>query len=226
MRTIYFDNIASTNDYLKKLKKPKEDVFVVAKTQDGGRGTKGRSFICSEGGVYASLLKLYPCKAEESFSIMMCSALAVVKTLHAFDIKAKIKWPNDIIVNGKKICGILIENVFEGDMVSRSVIGVGLNVNNDLSDEIKDIAISCKQVLCKQLDVNTVLATLCFNLYLQPDYNEYKKHLLYLGEEVAIFNNKSTYKAIIEDILPDGRLKLQNGEILSAGEITIRKNNK
>ena len=223
MKTIYFDNIGSTNDYLKKLKKPKEDVFVIAKTQDGGRGTKGRSFICSEGGVYVSLLKLYPCRVEDAFSIMTCSALAVVQTLHAFDIKAKIKWPNDIIVNGKKICGILIENVFEGDMVARSVIGIGLNVNNDLSDEIKNIAISCKQILGKRLDVNTVIATLCFNLYLQPDYNEYKKHLLFLGEEVTIFDNKSTYKAIIDDVLQDGRLKLKNGEILSAGEISIRK---
>ncbi|MBQ7373660.1 MAG: biotin--[Clostridia bacterium] len=223
MKTIYFDKIGSTNDYLKKIKNPQEDIFVIAKTQDGGRGTKGRSFICREGGVYASLLKLYPCKAEESFSIMMCSALAVVKTLSAFDVKAKIKWPNDIIVNDKKICGILIENVFEGDDVARCVIGVGLNVNNTLDDEIKNIAISTKQVLNKELDVNTVSATLCYNLYLEPDYEEYKKHLLYIGEEVTIIEQKSTYKAFIDDVLPDGRLKLKNGKLFSSAEITLRQ---
>ena len=106
MKTIYFDKIGSTNDYLKKLKNPSEDVLVIAKRQTGGRGTKGRSFICEEGGVYLSLLKLYPCKTKDSFSIMMGSAVAVLKTLSAFDVKAKIKWPNDIYVNGKKICGI------------------------------------------------------------------------------------------------------------------------
>ena len=137
MKTISVASIDSTNTYLKKLKRPKEDTLIIAKKQTGGRGTKGRSFICEEGGVYMSLLKLYPCKAEESFSIMMNSAVAVVNTLSAFDIKAKIKWPNDIIVNGKKICGILIENVFEGEDVAKSIVGIGLNVNIlNASDEV------------------------------------------------------------------------------------------
>ena len=223
MKTISVESIDSTNTYLKNLKKPKEDTLIIAKKQTGGRGTKGRSFICEEGGVYLSLLKLNPCKAEESFSIMMNSADAVVKTLSAFDIKAKIKWPNDIIVNGKKICGILIENVFEGDDVARSIVGIGLNVNNPLASEIKDIAISTKEVLQKELSVATVIATLVFNLYQQTTFEEYKKHLLYLGEEVTIITQKSTYKALIDDILPNGNLKTEKGEILSAAEITIRQ---
>lgn len=223
MKTISVKSIDSTNTYLKKLKKPKEDTLIIAKKQTGGRGTKGRSFICEEGGVYMSLLKLYPCKAEESFSIMMNSAVAVVKTLSAFDIKAKIKWPNDIIVNGKKICGILIENVFEGDEVARSIVGIGLNVNNPIAKEIEDIAISTKEVLSKELSVETVVATLAYNLYQPATYEEYKKHLLYLGEEVTVITQKSTYRAFIDDILPNGNLKTSEGEILSAAEITIRQ---
>ena len=223
MKTISVESIDSTNTYLKNLKKPKEDTLIIAKKQTGGRGTKGRSFICEEGGVYLSLLKLNPCKAEESFSIMMNSAVAVVKTLSAFDIKAKIKWPNDIIVNGKKICGILIENVFEGDDVVRSIVGIGLNVNNPLASEIKDIAISTKEVLQKELSVATVIATLVFNLYQQTTFEEYKKLLLYLGEEVTIITQKSTYKALIDDILPNGNIKTSQGEILSSAEITIRQ---
>lgn len=223
MKTISVASIDSTNTYLKKLKKPNEDTLIIAKKQTGGRGTKGRSFICEEGGVYMSLLKLYPCKAEESFSIMMSSAVAVVNTLHAFDINAKIKWPNDIIVNGKKICGILIENVFEGEYVSKSIVGIGLNVNNPIADEIKDIAISTKEVLGKEISVETVTATLAYNLYQQTTYEEYKKHLLYIGEEVTIITQKSTYKALIDDILPNGNLKTREGEILSSAEISIRQ---
>ena len=223
MKTISVESIDSTNTYLKGLKKPKEDTLIIAKKQTGGRGTKGRSFICEEGGVYASLLKLYPCKAEESFSIMMNSAVAVVKTLSAFDVKAKIKWPNDIIVNGRKICGILIENVFEGDEVAKSIVGIGLNVNNPIASEIRDIAISTKEVLQKELPIETVIATLIYNLYQLTTYEEYKKHLLYLGEEVTIITQKSAYKAIIDDILPNGSLKTREGEIFSAAEITIRK---
>lgn len=223
MKTISFESIDSTNTYLKKLKKPTEDTLIIAKKQTGGRGTKGRSFICEEGGVYLSLLRLYPCKAEESFSIMMNSAVAVVKTLSAFDVKAKIKWPNDIIVNGKKICGILIENVFEGDFVSRSVVGIGLNVNNPISAEIRDIAISAKEVLNKELPIESVIATLVYNLYKPTSYGEYKKHLLYLGEEVTVITPTSSYNAIIEDVTENGNLKTSKGEVLSSAEISIRR---
>ena len=223
MKTISVASIESTNTYLKKLKRPKEDTLIIAKKQTGGRGTKGRSFICEEGGVYMSLLKLYPCKAEESFSIMMNSAVAVVNTLSAFDIKAKIKWPNDVIVNGKKICGILIENVFEGVDVAKSIVGIGLNVNNPIADEIRDIAISTKEVLNKELSVETVAATLAYNLYQPTSFEEYKKHLLYIGEEVTVITQKSTYRALIADILPNGNLKTGEGETLSAAEITIRQ---
>ena len=223
MKTISVASIDSTNTYLKKLKRPKEDTLIIAKKQTGGRGTKGRSFICEEGGVYMSLLKLYPCKAEESFSIMMNSAVAVVNTLSAFDIKAKIKWPNDIIVNGKKICGILIENVFEGEDVAKSIVGIGLNVNNPIADEIRDIAISTKEVLKRELSVETVAATLAYNLYQPTTYEEYKTHLLYIGEEVTVITQKSTYRALIADILPNGNLKTREGEILSSAEISIRK---
>ncbi len=222
MKTIYTEKISSTNDYLKKLKKPLEDTAIIAKRQTGGRGTKGRSFICDEGGAYFSLLKLYPCQAKDSFQIMENSALSVVKALKAFGVSAKIKWPNDIIVNGKKICGILIENVFEGEYVSRSVIGIGINVNNQIAGEIKDIAISVKEVLNKEIDEKALIATVLYNLYLPLNHEEYVKNLLYIGEEVTIITNKSTYKSIIEQILPNGNAKLIDGTELSSAEITIR----
>lgn len=223
MKTISLESIDSTNTYLKKIKNPTEDVLVFAKRQTGGRGTKGRSFICEEGGIYLSLLKLYPCDAKDSFSIMMNSALAVVKTLRAFDVKAKIKWPNDIIVNGKKICGILIENVFEGEHVARSIVGIGLNVNNPLADEIKDIAISIKEVLNKEICLQTVLATLVYNLYLPSSYEEYKKHLLYLGEEVTLTVGGEEKRVIMNGVLENGNLQTSDGEVFSSAEITLRK---
>lgn len=221
MKTIYFEEISSTNDYLKNLDS-EEDVLAIAKRQTGGRGTKGRSFISAEGGVYLSLLRLNPCKAEDCFSIMMNSAVAVVKTLHAFDIKAKIKWPNDILVDGKKICGILIENVFSGEMVARSIVGIGLNVNNDLAKEIEDIATSTKIILNKELSPPTVTATLCYNLYQNYGFEDYSRHLLFVGEEVTIITQKSAYKAFIDRILPNGNLKTKDGKVFSAGEISIR----
>ena len=162
MKTIIFENLPSTNDYAKK-HKFKEDVLIVAKTQSQGRGTKGRSFLSDDGGIYLSLVRIKPCKARECFKLMINSAMAVVRTLKAFGVDGKIKWPNDVLVNGKKICGILIENVFSGDDVEKSVIGIGLNANNELSDEIKDIATSMKEVLSEEVEVKDVLATLAYH---------------------------------------------------------------
>ena len=222
MKTIIFDEVASTNDELKKLKDPTEDVLMIARRQSGGRGSKGRSFTCEKGGAYLSLLRLYPCKAEESFSIMISAALSVVRTLAAFDVTATVKWPNDVFVNGKKICGILIENVFEGDYVARSVTGIGVNLNNPLPEELKEVATSFYEITGHKADIDTFIATLAYNLYQKYDIDEYRAALGILGKKIKIVRNDETYEGVAKDVLPNGNLLLESGEILSAAEITIR----
>ena len=222
MKTIIFDEVASTNDELKKLKDPTEDVLMIARRQSGGRGSKGRSFSCEKGGAYLSLLRLYPCKAEESFSIMISAALSVVRTLAAFDVAATVKWPNDVFVNGKKICGILIENVFEGDYVARSVTGIGVNLNNPLPEELKDVATSFYEITGHKADIDTFIATLAYNLYQKYDIGEYRAALGILGKKIKIVRNDETYEGVAKDVLPNGNLLLKSGEILSAAEITVR----
>ncbi|MBO6263889.1 MAG: biotin--[acetyl-CoA-carboxylase] ligase [Clostridia bacterium] len=222
MKIIKFEKIDSTNNYLKGLKKPKEDVVAIADEQTGGRGSKGRSFSSLRGGVYLSALKLNPCKAADSFTIMENAALAVCRTLSAFGIEGGIKWPNDVFVNGKKICGILIENVFGGDMVTRSVTGIGLNVNNPLPAELKEIATTMKEVAGKEFSVQTVRATLVYNLFLTPSAEEYKRRSLVLGKEIKIIKPDGTeYFGVAEDVLPNGNLLLKGGEVLSSAEVSI-----
>ena len=220
MKTIIFDEVASTNDELKKLKDPAEDVLMIARRQSGGRGSKGRSFSCEKGGAYLSLLRLYPCKAEESFSIMITAAVAVVKTLAAFDVTATIKWPNDIFAGGKKICGILIENVFEGDTVARSIVGV--NLNNPLPAELKNTATSVYEITGHKADIDTFVATLAYNLYQKYTIDEYRQSLGILGKKIKIIRGDETFEGVAKDVLPNGNLLLESGEILSAAEITVR----
>lgn len=69
---------------------------------------------------------------------MANASVAVCRTLENYGLTAEIKWPNDVYVQGKKICGILIENVFSGDRISSSVVGIGVNVNNSLPEELKN----------------------------------------------------------------------------------------
>lgn len=185
-----FSRIASTQEYAEKMKKQGENLIVTAARQSGGKGTKGRSFSSEKGGVYLSTLLYYPnFPAEKSFLIMAGTCAAVCKTLEAGGLQAKIKWPNDVFVNGKKICGILTENTFSSPAVSLdsspdssldsspaagktegkrkdicSVCGIGLNIENELPPELENIATSAALETGKKQNVKKWRARLIENL--------------------------------------------------------------
>ena len=135
MLIIKLNAIDSTNTYLRQLcaKKSLKDYTVVAtKHQTGGRGQMGtfwnsekdKNLICS---VFKRHNQL---PVEQQFYISMITSLALIKTLEAYNIpRLNVKWPNDILADNKKICGILIENVIKRKHIEASVIGIGLNVN-------------------------------------------------------------------------------------------------
>ena len=153
---------------------------------------------------------------------MITAAVAVVKTLAAFDVTAAIKWPNDIFAGGKKICGILIENVFEGDTVARSIVGIGVNLNNPLPAELKNTATSVYEITGHKADIDTFVATLAYNLYQKYTIDEYRQSLGILGKKIKIIRGDETFDGVAKDVLPNGNLLLESGEILSAAEITVR----
>ncbi len=222
MKILHFEKIKSTQDYLKKLKRPKEDVAVIADRQLGGKGTKGRSFSSEKGGAYLSLLKLRPCLAKESYKIMQSSAVAVCRTLAAFGIDAKIKWPNDVFASGRKICGILIENVISGEEVAKSIIGIGININNPLPEELSPIAVSAEEILGAKLQVDEVIATLLYNMYQPYSDSDYMELSMVIGKEITVLKvGQEPFKAIATDV-KDGDLIISSGERLSAAEISIK----
>ncbi len=181
VRWVRFENLASTNEYVKNWTED-GDVVVLANAQSEGRGTKGRSFVSEKGGVYLSLLRRYEnFPSRDAFKIMASTSTAVCKTLASLGLKPVIKWPNDVHVNGKKICGILIENTFSGSNISRSVIGVGLNVNNPLTDELKEIATTVFWETGKQFSVDDVAKSLIYNVYAPFSMDEYLSFVGYMG---------------------------------------------
>ena len=134
MKIEYLDEVDSTNSYIRRYLDVGENVIVCARRQTGGRGTKGRSFCSEEGGVYLSALTFYrDLPVSRAFRIMTHSAVSVCRTAKAFGAEVQIKWPNDVFAAGRKLSGTLIENVFAGDKVRCSIVGIGLNVNNDVS---------------------------------------------------------------------------------------------
>lgn len=138
MEIIRFSKIESTSTCLKKLAREgaPEGTVVIAGAQTGGRGTNGRSFSSPEGGLYLSYLMRPQTSAEDTVDITRCAAVAVYDALSEF--RPGIKYINDLLLGGKKVCGILTEYC-DGNLV----IGVGINVNTEtFPEDIKDTATS------------------------------------------------------------------------------------
>lgn len=135
MRIIKVNAINSTNEFVRDLYRGDFDfkpVCVTAHTQTAGKGQRGAGWL-SNAGENLTFSILYPevaLQLDEQFILSAAVALAVTEVLKAYGIpKLKVKWPNDIMSGNRKICGILIENILKNDRIAASVIGIGLNVN-------------------------------------------------------------------------------------------------
>ena len=226
MKRIFLEETASTNDYAKARRDLGENLLVVAKKQTSGRGTKGRSFSSQRGGVYLSLLTFYQdFPASNAFQIMQGAAAAVCETLAFFGVKPKIKWANDVYVNGKKICGILIENALKGKYIGSSIVGIGLNVWNELPDELSDIATTLFQETGKKMDVERVIEVLVRFLGEKNIHEKYAQYLGWLGEEVTLVIGDKEMRAKLLSVDETGGLWVEaDGEKrrFVAAEVSLR----
>ena len=129
---IWLQSVDSTNEEAKRHISDIDNLSVLsAWEQTAGRGQRGNTWTSNAGEnlMFSIVLKSPALMAEEHFALNEIAALSVSEFLSTYGIKAQIKWPNDIYVDEKKICGILIENSFRGKSISSSIIGIGLNIN-------------------------------------------------------------------------------------------------
>lgn len=228
MKIIILKKVSSTEDYirkiLKKQQKTREDAVVVAQVQKKGRGTKGRDFSSLKGGVYLSYLRFHDgFKAADAFKLNEGFSVAVVKTLLAFGVKSGLKWPNDVYALDKKICGMLINNCVDGEDLDYTIVGIGVNVNNEIPSDLADIAISVKQILGENCDLDAFTATLIFNLANLEEVDLYARYSIVLGKKIKVIPiTGEPYFTVAEKILDDGRLLCSDGKILSAEEVSVR----
>ena len=227
MKILYFDEIASTSEYAKTLIKNKEDCIVTAKRQTGGKGTKGRSFSSNEGGVYLTKLTFYQdFPAKNACLIMAGAAVAVCKTLEEYGLFPTIKWANDVFVQERKICGILVENIFAGSFVSSSLVGIGLNVKNELPEELLEIAISMQKATGKDFSVDEVLKTLVSYLQQPFTMDDYRKRVGYLNRPVLLLegDKKTRVKAVGVNEKLELEIEEENGarRLVRAAEVSLR----
>jgi BirA family biotin operon repressor/biotin-[acetyl-CoA-carboxylase] ligase len=237
-RVIYYPSLASTMDVAKREAQQGavEGTVVLTEEQTAGRGRIKRVWLSPKGSIALSII-LHPSLAYIS-SLIMVASLATVHCIEKVTgLKAQIKWPNDVLVNRKKVCGILIESDVRGNTVDYSIIGIGINVNLRLADfpEISPAATSLSHELGRdvsRLDMIRCLLVETERLYLalptvESVYQEWRDKLMTLGKRVQVRSGDATYKGIAESVASDGSLLLRqsDGSLIKivAGDVTLRQ---
>lgn len=249
-KIVYIKEVDSTNLYARKiaLEGAEDGTVVIADAQTAGRGRLGRSWSSMSGkGIWMSVVLKPQISPEDVQIITLGASVAAVKAIHEVTgIRAGIKWPNDIICEGKKVCGILTEMNSEVEMVNFLILGIGINVNHsilDFPDEIKSIATSLavysgmgdkKNVkLFRRSDIIKKLLYELEQIYnkikkgaIKDIIDEWKLYSVTLGKQVRVMYKNDTYTGTAMDIREDGRLvvKCDDGctRDVFSGEVSVR----
>ncbi|WP_298903579.1 biotin--[acetyl-CoA-carboxylase] ligase [uncultured Psychroserpens sp.] len=202
MRIIKLSAIDSTNTFLRQLSTSEvlEDyTIIVAESQTKGRGQMGTTWSSqpSKNLMVSVFVDVSFLSIEDSFYISMATSLAISKALKSFQIKnVKVKWPNDILADQKKISGVLIENVIKNNQLQATIIGFGLNVNQLHFDDLPN-ATSMQKVSGKAFNLDEVLTAVIGYLkdYMEELKNQQQTQLKSLYEAALFRKNKpSTFQ--------------------------------
>jgi BirA family biotin operon repressor/biotin-[acetyl-CoA-carboxylase] ligase len=234
---LYYPSVTTTMDEARKEAKAgaSEGTVVVAEEQTTGRARLGRTWISPPGVVAVSII-LYP-EMSQLIRLTMVAALATSRCIEkATGLETTIKWPNDVLLNGKKISGILTESALRGQSVDWAVIGIGINVNFDPEayPEIADIATSLSVELGKEVSQLEVLLHLLNEAEFfysalrrgEPIYQQWRDKLETLGKVVQVKTGTDLEKGYAESVDEDGALFLRRSDgslaRIVAGEVTLR----
>jgi len=212
-----------------------EGTVVIADEQTAGRGRIKRVWLSPKGSIALSII-LYPSVVNLP-SLIMLASLAVVHSIEAVTgLRSRIKWPNDVLANDRKVCGILIESSVRGNIVDYAIIGIGVNVNLRLSDfpEIPATATSLSDELGRDVPRLRIIRRLLVEmerLYLALQaggsiYEEWRDSLVTLGRKVKVKSGKTVYEGVAESVARDGSLLLRHSDgnlsKIVAGDATLR----
>ncbi len=232
--------VDSTNIYTSKMLSQSgmiEWTTVVADHQTVGKGQRGRKWESKIGDnlLCSTLLKPTHLKSEQHFFISMVASIAAQSTLLQFGLRSKIKWPNDILVEGKKLAGILIENQISKGHLDSSIVGFGLNVNQPEFSTYPWEATSMINLLGVETDLDQVLETyrreleIAYELTFRPFdelYTRYSSSLYGLSSELTFFQGNKKVQGRLSNVDASGRLVLNiNGSLVAfaSGEIRLAR---
>lgn len=239
---LYFDTIDSTNIKAQELaeKGYQSGTLVVADKQESGKGRRGRSWVSPSGtGIFMTLMIKPDINPNNASMLTLVAALAVAKAITSVTgEEALIKWPNDIVINGKKVCGILTEMNAQFDYINHIVVGIGINVHNEsFPEEISQMASSLMieaggkrfhraQIIAETMSYfeqyyDTFLKTQDLSALVR----EYDELLVNRNKSVRVLDPKEPFDGKAMGITPKGELIVDTWEsrkLVSSGEVSVR----
>lgn len=244
---IFFESVSSTNDTAINIGKKRDNpdgIVVIADEQSHGRGRFGRSWVSPPGvNLYFTVLLRPPILSRNASLLTLVSAVAVTTAIRDYTgLNAEIKWPNDILINGKKTAGILIDMKSDSNSLYFLAVGIGVNVNMSpeiMPEEIRPHVTSLKTEIGKSLDKITLLSQILaelenhYKILLNGNklalINEWLRLNSTIGKKVRVQNQDRIISGTAKGIDETGQLilRLSSGKIetVSAGEVTMLKDN-
>lgn len=240
-RTIHwYDAVESTNLLAIELAQQgePEGTVVLADQQLSGRGRGSRSWHSPAGvGIYCSIVLRPKVAVGKAQLITLMAGVSIVKAIALqTGLSPRVKWPNDILINDKKVAGILLESRVSGEQIGYSVIGFGINVNNVSADLPKDIRVTASSLLMelkKPVDRSTLLIEIfselekLYHRFQREDFpvilEQWRQYSSTLGQRVRIWQKAKATEGIAVDLTEDGGLivKLRGGKqiVIHAGDV-------
>jgi len=238
------EETSSTNELAKQLalSGAKEGTIIISATQSSGRGRLRRTWASPLGGLWFSIILRPRIRPADVHKLTVLAGLSAAETLRRlYGLAIETKWPNDILVDGRKICGILCEAHSKGEKVNFAIVGIGINANFDplkaLPNSIAANASSIETELGRRIRLEDLLAALLERL--EANYDTcmesgfasilavWKKHASFLGQEVRVIDRGKPITGLAEDVDEEGYLviKLKNGtsKHVLAGDVSLRK---
>ena len=241
-KTVHFaKETDSTNEWCKRMSKEgaEHGTLAVAEFQSAGKGRLGRRWTAPEGSsVMMSILLRPEFEPQYASMLTLVMGLSVAQAVKELDVEVSIKWPNDVVVSRKKICGILTEMGLENGKIREVIIGIGINVNlEEIQDDLKDKATSLYLETGKKYDRNRVIGLIMEKF--EKNYEKFVKTCdlsLMLDDYNAMLANRSQPVRILDKLNPDEGIAIgidREGELLvkvsdgairkvCSGEVSVR----
>lgn len=221
----YFKKLPSTNLFARELvdQKVSNGSVVAADVQTHGRGRKDRTWFSPTGGLWFSVI-IYPdIPPRKSMMLTMAASLGVVDAIKTITgIVPLIKWPNDVLIKGKKVCGILTEIDAEMDRINFAIVGIGLNVNNTLPKDFVKYATTLRQECGSKVSRVQLLRSILksfdeqYEKLARGKYDDIRKNWLefsqIIGKHVRVQEGSIGLEGIVDDVDEDGSLILKNDD--------------